>query len=123
MQPSSAKTYYVKTSDTLPELRSVLRDGAGMPVPLTVGNSVVFRFKRHNSADPVSERPATIVKEDAPEGDPDMGAVVYKLDDLDAAVIWPGFYDVEWTVTFNSGDQATFPNYGYDVLQVSPRLG
>jgi hypothetical protein len=120
MQPSSATTYFFKDGDSLPEIRSVLRDGAGTPVALTDSDVVTIRYRRYQSGDLATEDLATVVAPNLPATDPDAGAVAYKIPP-DAAMT-TGIYEVEWLVNFVSGDEATFPNEGYDVIKVGARL-
>jgi hypothetical protein len=80
---------------------------------------VIARLQRHGVGHPVLEGLATVLHPDSPSDDPLRGAVEYKLPLVTLDV---GRYDVEWVVTFESLDQATYPNTSYDTLIVSNRL-
>jgi hypothetical protein len=106
--------------DTLPQIQSVLRDGSGTPIPLTDQDAVFLRWRRYMTGELPDEALATIVQPGAPVGSAQVGAVSYKLPV--GGAFTPGTYEIEWRVVFASGDEATFPNYGTDVLVVGARL-
>lgn len=115
-----ADTFYIKDHDTFPIIQTVLRDGMNQPVGLGPSDVVTFRFQPLSCLFPVTEFPAMVVAPDAPVGDPNRGAVSCSIP-FDA-YIPPGRYNVEWLVEFAMGAESTFPNRGYNVLEVGKRL-
>jgi hypothetical protein len=107
-------TYYVKQGDTAPVAAATLLDPSGAAVSLS-GAAVVFHMV--DQARAVVVNAAAII-------DPDQvgnkGKVTYQwiLADTDTA----GIFLAEWQVTFAGGAVQTFPNLGYDTVQIDAQL-
>lgn len=101
--------FFMKRNDTLPQMSAVLRDEQGQPVDLTDA-TVRFHMKSVDGDTPKIDREGQSV------GDPTTGRVTYDwtTEDTDEA----GVFFAEWEVSFAGGDQATYPNDGYYVVQV-----
>lgn len=97
------ETFYIKESDTAPELEATLEDGSGSPIDLT-GGAVDFRMYEPRNGD-------TVVDEDATIRDKEGGVVGYVWQDGDTDTA--GRYRAEFVVTYPDGSVETFPNAGY----------
>ena len=107
-------TYYVKQGDTAPVAAATLLDPSGAPVSLS-GASVVFHM---------SDQARAVVVNAAAIIDPDQvgnkGKVTYQWLIADTDTV--GIYLAEWQVTFADSSVQTFPNLGYDTVQIDPQL-
>jgi hypothetical protein len=116
---STAETHYVAETDRLPYVESILRDGAGNPIQLAAGDSVLFKMRRWQTTDPTIGGAAVIVAPGVAANHVDCGRVRY---------LWPtgapapATYECQWKVTFADSRRAHFPNYGTDVVRVSAVL-
>ncbi len=105
--------FHLKRGNTSPSLRAILRDGAGVAVPLA-GASIVFSMASQKGVVAISRRAAT--RDDAV----DVGAVRLNWQAGDTTLA--GVYNAEFEVTYAGGGIETFPNEGYLVVRVSERL-
>jgi len=96
-------TFYLKKSDTAPEIETTLEDGSGSPIKLTAV-SVEFRMYEPRNGD-------TVVDEDATIHDAEDGVVRYNWQDGDTDTA--GRYRAEFVVTDTDDSVETFPNAGY----------
>lgn len=105
--------FAVKQGDTLPIIRSTLKDGDGEPLNLT-DVTVRFAMRPLASTTITVDAPATVV------GDPEDGIVEYfwQPGDTDIAGVSLG----EWRVTYSGGELLTAPNDQPIVVTASPTL-
>lgn len=101
-----------KVGDRLPVLTATLRDANG-PVDISDAQHVQLTLRREGSEQ-------TFMHVEAAIDDGENGRVRYEWqdDDLDKS----GTFQLEWLVTWPSGESMTFPNNTYGTLVVSSRL-
>lgn len=104
--------FTLKTGNTSPALRCILRDAAGLAVPLT-GAAVVFSMATHKAVAVITRRPCAIVNAAA-------GEVQMNWQAGDTAA--PGAYNAEFEVTYAGGGVESFPNEGYLVVRIAQGL-
>jgi hypothetical protein len=107
-------TYYVKQGDTAPVATATLLDPLGAAVSLS-GATVVFHM---------TDQARAVVVNAAAVVDPDQvlnkGKVTYQW--ITANTLTAGVFLAEWQVTFAGGTIQTFPNLGYDTVQIDAQL-
>lgn len=108
-----SKDFYIKQGDTLPSIKSVLKDSAGTAVNLT-GVTVAFRTKLVNSTTAPSLGGAAVIEDAA------NGQVRYDWQVADTTTA--GLYYAHWVVTWGSGKKTTYPNSRYLIVEVLPQL-
>lgn len=96
--------FTVKQNDTSPDIQCTL-DG----IDSLSGCTVTFHARRDGTDTAQVDAAATVVDEDTP-------TVKYVWQSGDTATV--GWYRIEWEVTLPSGAIVTFPNNGYDWLQI-----
>jgi hypothetical protein len=105
--------YYVKQGDTAPVATATLLDPSGDAVSLS-GATVRFHMKDAT----------TVIVDAAATPDADQvtnkGKVTYQW--LTANTTTAGTFRAEWQVTFADATIQTFPNYGYDTVQIESQL-
>ena len=104
-------TFNIKSGDRLPSFQTVLVDPNGDPVDLT-GGAVQFQMRRICSAALTVDAVATIT-------DAVNGVVQYDWAAADTATA--GVYRAEWVFT-NGGLSETYPNEGFDTVQIEGDL-
>lgn len=106
-------TLPMKKGDRLPVIDVQLIGADGGVMNLTTATGVTFTLASQDGRVLINKAPATIVT-------PATGMVRYSwaADDLDEV----GAYLCEWIVTFPGALEMTFPNKGYDRIELSPRL-
>lgn len=106
-------TLPMKIGDRLPEIEVTLYGADGVVVDLTAATGVTFTLATKDGRVLINKAPATVVT--AASG---VVKYVWGVSDLTVA----GTYLCEWIATFPGSRQMTFPNKGYDAIEVSPRL-
>lgn len=105
-------TFYLKTGDLLPVIRSTLSD-ADDAFDLASATGVAFVMKPYGSGEVKVDAAAAIDDAEAREV-----SYVWQEGDTDT----PGVYRAEWRVTYAEG-VVTFPNGSYDVVHIRGALG
>lgn len=105
-------TLPLKVGDRLPEVEVTLYGADGQVVDLTDA-TVTFTLASTDGRVLINKAAATVVT-------PASGLVRYSwgVSDLSS----PGTYRCEWIATFPGGRQMTFPNRGYDTIELTARL-
>ena len=104
--------FTLKTGNTSPALRCILRDGAGVAVPLA-GAAVVFSMATQKGVAGITRRPCVITAAAASE-------VQMNWQAGDTAT--PGAFHAEFEVTYAGGSVESFPNEGYLVVRIAQAL-
>lgn len=104
-------TFYIAEGNTSPALQSSLKDASGAAVNLTGNGGVVLDVWDASGAKLVDAQPATIV------GAPSEGVVSYQFSAAETAE--GGIYLARWTVTFADASIESYPNEGFDQVQIS----
>lgn len=107
--------WYARIGDVNIPITVTLSDATG-PVVLT-GATVVFHAKRIGATDAISGT-AALADQTTTPGKCTYTLTAGNLDITHAA----GSYKVEWQVTFPTGRVATWPNPGFDLLDLAPQL-
>jgi hypothetical protein len=112
---SESNVFEIKEGDTLPEIETVLLDGAGSPLNMTNAISVTLKMVScgHPRTVVLNHVAATFVADAT-------GTVSYAWQTGDTAV--PGKYNIEWRATFPVVGVITIPSKGYDMVEVTPSL-
>jgi len=105
--------FSIKRGDTLAVFSVTLVAPSGSAQDLSGASGVTLKLK--------SQRTGNVVTREMDVVAAAQGAVAYTWQAEDWAEIGLGFHNVEYVVTIPAGT-LTFPNDGYDVLQVRPRL-
>lgn len=105
--------FTIKENDTSPVLQRTLVDSAGTAVNLT-GASVVFKMYDQVRATQVVSAAATL-------DDAANGVVSYTWQAADTDV--PGWYWVEFVVTYSDSSIEKFPNSGFISVKINKELG
>lgn len=103
--------FYIKQIDRLPVLDCYIQDGNGDYVDLS-STTNTFVYKPYFSGVPVTGS-ATIISATS-------GYLRYSWGVTDVAT--PGLYMGEWRTEFSDGRQSTFPNDGFIVFEIQPRI-
>jgi hypothetical protein len=106
-------TFHIKEDDDAPTISTTLKDSAGTVINLT-GATVTIRAKRIGSTTRVIDGKSVTVSSAT------GGVVQYQLDTTETAT--HGVYRLEWDVTYSGGRVETFPNEGYDIMQIEKVL-
>lgn len=106
-------TFHIKATDESPALQTTLKDASGSAVNLT-GASVVANMTR------IGATARTIDGASVTIDNASGGVVSYAFDDTETAT-W-GIYRLEWVATYADATQETFPNQGYDIVQIGKGL-
>ena len=108
-----AVTIEIKRGDTSAKFQDNLTIN-GVPVNLGGGCIARFILRRHGKPQKVVSALAIII-------DPNAGGVEYQpvVDDIDEE----GVYDMEWEITFPSGQILTFPNNDFNTIEILRDLG
>lgn len=104
--------FTIKENDTSPIIQRTLTDASGTAVNLT-GSSVVFKMYDQMRTTQVVSSAATLV-------DAANGVVRYTWLAADTDV--PGWYWVEFEVTYSDSSIETFPNSGYISVLITEEL-
>lgn len=93
--------FNIKTGDTLPVIRAILRQGDGSVIDLADAAEVRFHMRRRGSTTLLIDKACDIPN-------PAGGIVQYawQVGDFEDA----GQYEAEFEITYTSGDVATVPN-------------
>lgn len=105
-------TLPLKVGDRLPEVEVSLYGADGQVVDLTDA-TVTFTLASNDGRVLIDKAAATVVTAAS-------GLVRYSWDADDLSA--PGRYRCEWIATFPGGRQMTFPNRGYDTIELTARL-
>jgi hypothetical protein len=105
--------FVIKSGDTSPSLIVTLVDDTETPVNLN-GANVAIRMRAVEGGALVIDAPADVI------GDPRDGVVSYDWQPSDTDDV--GRFEVEFEVTYISGDPQTFPNEGYVTVEIRPSL-
>lgn len=103
--------FYLKRGDTLPQIKSTLRNPDKSLMNLT-GATVRFRMRARGAGSAKVDAVATVV-------DAANGVVAYAWSPADTDT--EGLYDAEWPVT-KSGAVETVPNNGFLRVLIGPHL-
>jgi len=106
-------TFHIKEDDESPTVQTTLQDSAGAAVNVS-GSTIVLRMARIGATGRTIDN-ATVTQDDAANG-----VVSYQFSDTETAN--HGIYRMEWVVTYSGGRQETFPNEGYDIVQIEKSL-
>jgi hypothetical protein len=105
--------YYVKQGDTAPVATATLLDPSGAAVSLS---GAVVRFHMSNATTVIVDALATVDADQVLN----KGKVTYQW--LTANTATAGTFRAEWQVTFADATIQTFPNFGYDTVQIETQL-
>lgn len=105
--------FSIKQNDTLPSIRSVLKDAANNPIPLPGGTSVRFHLRQVNSTDIKVDAPATV--EDSP-------TATVRYDWVDGDTDIAGDFLAEWEVQYSGGGKLSVPNITDITVLIYPEL-
>jgi len=104
-------TFYIKETDRSPRIQTTLTDPAGTVIDLT-GKTVHVEIARLTSS--TLDTDTTAIVEDAVNG-----VVSYSYGDGEAVF---GVYKAQWVVNRGQATQETYPNYGYDTINIERGL-
>lgn len=107
-----AVQFSIKQGDTLPPIRSILKDAANNVVPLPVGTTVKFHLKKVSGSIKV-DAAATIV---------DVPTAEVKYDWVDGDTDEAGDFVAEWEVTYSGGGTLSVPNTTDIEVKIYPQL-
>ncbi len=111
--------FIMKYGDTIPPLESVLIDGAGHNVDLTLATSVTLHIRPSITGG----TPLTFVGAVAPPEDgPEPFSCIARYSWSGPQLLPIGIYYGEWEVLWDDGNIETFPNDGYFLLKITPEL-
>lgn len=106
--------FSIKHGDTLPPLVFTLFEDefGNATVDLTDAQQVLVKVgKGDNTTPPLLSKQATIPA-------PEVGQCSYKFSQEDWQTVPPGNYDMEFEVTWQTGDVGTYPKEGFATLNV-----
>ena len=112
---------WIKVGDTLPIIRSVVKDEDGVPIDIQDAD-VSFALRMIRGLDPVFVNVAS--NDQVTDGlDGSRGKVSYAWDSLDTIEAGPGGFYGEWRVVFVGDAQFTAPDDGNVKIAILDNLG
>jgi hypothetical protein len=107
--------YFLKQGDNTPTFTAVLKDLNNQPINLTGATGQIF-IRPARSGIVAVTGPLVIASDQVAN----KGMVSYTWGS--SGIATPGEYLIEFRITFSGGNVQSFPNDGYAILEVVPKL-